>query len=161
MCYDANMGMWVARLWWMLRSFGFDDAAVLDGGWKKWTAEGRPVSAAPPAYQRATFVARPRPELIATRDDVLRAIESGGDACIVNARAFARSSSEQHLESCVAPHQVLNRQIEALPFPQPAEAVRLRLRGRLQQLFNSVQHTLLTAFSTPCSPIMCMNAVGL
>ncbi len=40
--YDRFVNMWAARVWWMLRAFGFDAAAVLDGGWKKWTLEGRP-----------------------------------------------------------------------------------------------------------------------
>ena len=42
--YDRAVNMWAARIWWMLRAFGFDDAAVLDGGFKKWTREGRPVA---------------------------------------------------------------------------------------------------------------------
>jgi len=41
--YDA--GGWVAgpRAWWMFLSFGHGDVRVLDGGLKKWVAEGRPV----------------------------------------------------------------------------------------------------------------------
>ena len=38
--YDDFLGMYAARVWWMLRAFGFDDAAVLNGGWQKWTARG-------------------------------------------------------------------------------------------------------------------------
>src|SRR5690606_29134825 len=29
--YDRATGAWAARIWWMLRAFGFDQAAVLDG----------------------------------------------------------------------------------------------------------------------------------
>jgi thiosulfate/3-mercaptopyruvate sulfurtransferase len=42
--YDRSNGIWAARLWWLLRAFGHDDAAVLNGGLKKWIAEGRPLS---------------------------------------------------------------------------------------------------------------------
>ena len=42
--YDRAVNMWAARIWWMLRAFGFDNAAVLNGGFKKWTVEGRPVA---------------------------------------------------------------------------------------------------------------------
>ncbi|MFN0146050.1 MAG: sulfurtransferase [Dehalococcoidia bacterium] len=87
--YDANLSMWAARVWWMLRAMGFDDAAVLDGGWKKWAGEGRPVSAEPARYPAAAFVARPRPGLIASKDDVLAAIGEGG-TCIVNALTEAQ-----------------------------------------------------------------------
>ena len=61
--YDRAVNMWAARVWWMLRAVGFDQAAVLNGGWKKWTLEGRPTSTAPCAYPPGRFVARPRPEL--------------------------------------------------------------------------------------------------
>lgn len=82
--YDASGSMWATRVWWMLRAFGFDNAAVLDGGWKKWALEGLPVSREAPVPAPATFTPHPRPELIATKDDVLEAI-SAGSACVVNA----------------------------------------------------------------------------
>lgn len=41
--YDDSVGHWAARVWWLFRSFGHDDVAVLDGGLRKWTAEERPV----------------------------------------------------------------------------------------------------------------------
>lgn len=91
--YDRAGNMWAARIWWMLRTFGFDNARVLDGGWAAWTAEGRPVSTDVAEYPKATFTARARPELIATKDDVLAAIQSG-QACIVNALNGAQHRGE-------------------------------------------------------------------
>ena len=58
--YSAGSIMWATRVWWMLRTAGFDAAAVLDGGWEKWCAENRPVDTSRSAYPPATFVARPR-----------------------------------------------------------------------------------------------------
>src|SRR5215510_4828524 len=43
-CYDAGSGAMAARLWWMLRWIGHETVAVLDGGFAKWTKEGRPVT---------------------------------------------------------------------------------------------------------------------
>ena len=82
--YDRTMNAWAARFWWMLRTFGFEEAAVLNGGWAKWIAEGRPTSVTPSVHAPEKFVARYRPELIATGDEVLAAI---GDesSCIINA----------------------------------------------------------------------------
>ena len=80
--YDARESMWAARLWWMLRKFGFDDAAVMDGGWTAWTAEGRPTSAESGEVPAATFTAQPRPGLFVGRDEVLAAIDDPG-TCIV------------------------------------------------------------------------------
>src|SRR5712691_8114904 len=72
--YSAGSVMWAARIWWMLRAFGFDNAAVLNGGFDKWKAEGRLLSAEPPQPAPARFVARPRPEMIATKSQVAAAI---------------------------------------------------------------------------------------
>ena len=91
--YDRAGNMWAARIWWMLRAFGFDNARVLDGGWTKWHAEGRPISTALPVYAPSTFTANPRPELIATKDDVLASMASG-QACIVNALNAAQHRGE-------------------------------------------------------------------
>lgn len=65
--YDRSRNQWAARVWWMLRGFGFDAAAVLDGGWAKWTAEGRSVSTAPAQFVEAQFETRPRPEMFADK----------------------------------------------------------------------------------------------
>lgn len=84
--YDSAMNMWAARVWWLLRIFGFDNAAVLDGGLRKWKAEGRALGTEPPNYPPATFVARPRAGLMATKEEVLAAIGDGG-TCIIDALA--------------------------------------------------------------------------
>ena len=53
--YSIGSMMWATRFWWMLRSLGFEGAAVLDGGFDKWKAGG-------PAHGK-----RPRPGLSAGR----------------------------------------------------------------------------------------------
>lgn len=82
--YDTSAGMWAARLWWMLRVFGHERVAVLDGGWASWVAEGRPVSDTAALPAPAEFVPRLRRELLATKDDVERAIDDPGTV-LVNA----------------------------------------------------------------------------
>lgn len=82
--YDGRENMWAARLWWMLRTFGFDHAVVLNGGWKTWRLEGRPISKTPCEYPPATFTSRPRPELIVGKQEVLTAIADEA-TCIVSA----------------------------------------------------------------------------
>jgi len=88
--YCRSHNTMAARLWWMLRAIGFDEAAVLSGGWKKWTSEGRPTNTARVSYAPATLVARPRPGLFVGKDDVLGAMHDP-QALIVNAL-----SREQH-----------------------------------------------------------------
>ena len=45
--YDANYTGWAARVWWMLRWVGFDNAAILDGGLSAWTSTGNKLSLEP------------------------------------------------------------------------------------------------------------------
>ena len=82
--YDRGMNSWAARVWWMLRCFGFDNAAVLNGGWTAWSELGLPTSTAQPNYPAADFVARERTGLIATVDDV-RSTINDTSACLINA----------------------------------------------------------------------------
>ncbi len=82
--YSAGQIMWATRVWWMLRSIGFDRARVLDGGYRKWQAEGGPVSSEAVRYAPGNLTARPRPETFADRHAVLAAI-GAADATIVNA----------------------------------------------------------------------------
>ena len=83
--YSIGGMMWSTRVWWMLKSLGFDQAAVLDGGLDKWRAEGRPVEAGPPkGYPPARFVAKPRPGWFVGKEQVLAATRAK-DTVIVNA----------------------------------------------------------------------------
>jgi thiosulfate/3-mercaptopyruvate sulfurtransferase len=133
--YDRAAGSWAARIWWMLRVFGFDDAAVLDGGWTKWTAEGRSTSSEGPTHPRGAFVARPRERLIANREEVLAAVGDGG-TCVINAL-----SEEQHRGDAGAAYgrsghitSSVNVPAGSLVDPQtnaflPLEALRVRFQG--------------------------------
>jgi thiosulfate/3-mercaptopyruvate sulfurtransferase len=84
--YSRRSLQWATRVWWMLRAIGFDDAAVLDGGFDKWSAEGRPTETAETRYPPATLTARPRPGLFVGKDEMLAAIGDAG-ACTINALA--------------------------------------------------------------------------
>lgn len=72
--YDAKYSAWAARVWWMLRWVGFDNAAILDGGIAAWAAEGHPLSLEPVSRPARRLTPKPRPELIADRDEVLAGI---------------------------------------------------------------------------------------
>lgn len=60
--YDNHpASQFATRLWWVLRYYGHTDVRVLNGGWRKWTAEQRPVSSELPLYPSAPFTAHPDP----------------------------------------------------------------------------------------------------
>lgn len=83
--YDERGGIYAARLWWILNYFGHANVALLDGGWRHWTASARTVSADVPAPEPGRFTARPDPRWVATADDVLAAVDAPG-VKIVDAR---------------------------------------------------------------------------
>lgn len=63
--YDDAGGAMAARMWWLLRWIGHEQAAVLDGGWQAWQAAGQPVSTAMP--DAAIVSGYPeRPSLVST-----------------------------------------------------------------------------------------------
>jgi thiosulfate/3-mercaptopyruvate sulfurtransferase len=75
------------RLWWALRLYGHDQAAVLNGGFDKWSAENRPISQEFPVPNRTIFVPDPQPEWLATVFEIAQSIsEQDPDVCLVDTR---------------------------------------------------------------------------
>ena len=83
--YDHAGGQFATRLWWALTYYGHDRVSVLDGGWDKWAAEGRPTTSEVPEPEPATFTPKLRPDWRKEAGEVLAASESGG-AFILDAR---------------------------------------------------------------------------
>lgn len=82
--YSIGTMMWSTRFWWMLRSLGVD-ALVLNGGFDKWKAEGRPVeTGAPTGYPATSFKAAPRRGFFVDKAAVVARIGDPSTA-IVNA----------------------------------------------------------------------------
>jgi thiosulfate/3-mercaptopyruvate sulfurtransferase len=81
--YDDYYGIFAARVAWAFRYQGAD-SRVLDGGWRTWEDEERPISTETVKPERRRFVARPRPKLRRALADVQDARDRG--AQLVDAR---------------------------------------------------------------------------
>jgi thiosulfate/3-mercaptopyruvate sulfurtransferase len=68
--YDNSPLRTAARGWFMLRHFGADKVAILDGGFQKWAAEDRATESGEPSARQATFEAEERDELV-TKEQLL------------------------------------------------------------------------------------------
>ncbi|KJC50456.1 hypothetical protein UP09_05445 [Bradyrhizobium sp. LTSP885] len=85
--YSTSMMWWATRVWWVLRTLGFNNAAVLDGGLSKWRAENHPIetggarSVTPRAVSPLDLRA-----LMVDKNDVLAAI-GDKEVCTLNALA--------------------------------------------------------------------------
>jgi thiosulfate/3-mercaptopyruvate sulfurtransferase len=91
--YDQDNGMYASRLWWMLRWLGHDAVAVLDGGFNKWMAEGRPTATGAEPREPKTFVGTPREEMRVDAQQVASVMRHA-DWRLVDARAPERFRGE-------------------------------------------------------------------
>jgi len=125
--YDEASQGGAARLWWLLRHFGHDRVAVLDGGLRAWRDDGGPLKAGAEGAERGDFAARPREGDLVTAEDL-----GGGTARLLDARAPERFRGESEPIDAVAGHIPGARNV---PFAELAPSGRLlsvrELRDRL------------------------------
>lgn len=74
--YDDGNNLFAARLWWVLNYYGHTQVKVLNGGWDRWIAEGRPLASNPNTPQPKHFETRPDPDWIADTDYVRASIDN-------------------------------------------------------------------------------------
>lgn len=84
--YDNSPTRTAARGWFMFRHFGAPKVAILDGGFQKWLAEGRPTEKGKPTKRTARFEAVERTGEVVSK----RQINSGFGMPLVDARGRAR-----------------------------------------------------------------------
>jgi thiosulfate/3-mercaptopyruvate sulfurtransferase len=93
-CYDTAGLFSAARAWWMFRVFGHDDVAILDGGFPKWKAEGRPTEDGPPRQPpERHFTAQFQSMMVRDKNEVSDALKRG--AVIADARSPGRFRAEE------------------------------------------------------------------
>ncbi|OWW20543.1 sulfurtransferase [Noviherbaspirillum denitrificans] len=101
--YDAQGGMFAARLWWMLRWTGHEAVAVLDGGIQSWQALGLPLATTPVSRPRGN--AMPNYPLVSTvsADDVMANL-TNPVYTVIDARAPDRFRGENETLDPVGGH---------------------------------------------------------
>jgi thiosulfate/3-mercaptopyruvate sulfurtransferase len=137
--YDNSLSKDAARIWWILRFWGVEDVRLLNGGLKAWERMAKPLG-----WQKETtartpvptdFVARPRSERLATKQQLLKSL-SGGKLQIVDARSESEFCDLQKMS---------NKRAGAIPGATPLEWVdlidkksgRFKSAGELARLFGS------------------------
>lgn len=84
--YDDDGGLIASRFWWLLNYYGHPAVRLLNGGWTKWAAESRPVTAEIPSHPGALFTPRVCTEWRVGPREVREAIGAPG-VRIVDARS--------------------------------------------------------------------------
>ena len=87
--YDQDTGMYASRLWWSLRYIGHRAVALVDGGWAKWSREGRPTTTGDERRTPAAFEPEPHLEMQLSAREVLSRLRDPS-VLLVDARAPER-----------------------------------------------------------------------
>ncbi len=161
--YDANGLSSAGRAWWLLRLFGHDDVALLDGGLPKWKAEGRALETQAPAIPTRQFTARLDPALVRDKASVLANVASKREQ-VVDARAAGRfdGTAEETWPGRRRGHIPGSRN---LPFDQMTDPKTKQLKSaeELQRLFEGAGVALGRPIVTSCGSgvTACALAFGL
>jgi thiosulfate/3-mercaptopyruvate sulfurtransferase len=83
--YDGGEGPVASALWFALDFFGHKNVKVLNGGFRKWVKEGRPVTQDAPKVEKKKFTAAPRPQMVVTSDAVKKRDQK---TVLADARSF-------------------------------------------------------------------------
>lgn len=81
--YGGATAVAVLRAWWVLSVSGCNDVRVMDGGWQRWTREGRAVATGEETFTPSRFQGVRDESAVADRKDVARAIR--GETMLINA----------------------------------------------------------------------------
>lgn len=91
--YDDYGGIFAARMWWALNYYGHSQVAVLNGGWKAWEAEGRPITDVVPVEERREpFEPRPNEDIRRTKEQVYMSLN--GPARLLDVRSASEYRGE-------------------------------------------------------------------
>lgn len=101
--YDQDTGLYASRLWWSLRYLGHTTVALLDGGWAKWTREGRPSAAGDERPAAARFTPSVRRGSAVTVEQV-KALVDDGRTRLIDARGPERFEGREETVDKVAGH---------------------------------------------------------
>ena len=163
--YDQGSGAYASRLWWMLRWLGHEAAAVLDGGFDRWTREGRPVTAEVPVPRPATFTTRP---VVTPVDAAAVASALGGESMLlIDARAPERFRGEVEPLDPVAGHipGAVNRPFLRNLGPEGTFKPAAELRAEFDALLNGKPPAVVVhqcgSGVTACHNALAMEIAGL
>jgi thiosulfate/3-mercaptopyruvate sulfurtransferase len=162
--YDAQGGMFAARLWWMLRWVGHEAAAVLDGGVQAWQAQGGQLTTERPQRAKGDLELRPSIAPNVSVDEVVANLSSRA-RIVIDARAPDRFRGENETLDPVGGHipgaknRFFKDNLQADGRFKPAE----QLRADFGALISSPENSIMQCGSgaTACHNLLAMEIAGL
>ena len=103
--YDDANALAAARMWWLLGDAGHERVRVLNGGFRAWTAAGRPlITGAASAVPAGSFLARPGQRASVDGSVLAAKISSGETMALTDVRAHERFTGSSEPMDPVAGH---------------------------------------------------------
>lgn len=164
--YDEANSSFAARLWWMLRWLGHDAAAVLDGGFRAWTAAGGALQSGEVPAATERFTPRIDAAAVVGTAEVERALRDGS-ALLVDARAAERFAGAVEPIDPVAGHipgavnQPFSTNLGADGRFLPKELLEARWRERLAGASPKSLVAMCGSGVTACHHLLSLEAAGL
>ena len=169
--YDQGNGAYAARLWWLLRSAGHRQVAVLDGGFAAWQQAALPIDAVPGSRRPRTFTPRPPAGTTASTAELERAASEGdlarGSTMLVDARAADRFAGDNETIDPVAGHipgahnHPFARNIDAEGRFLPASELRARWLATLGDTAGPRVVAMCGSGVTACHNLLALEIAGL
>lgn len=162
--YDAQGGMFAARLWWMLRWVGHEAVAVLDGGLPAWTAQGLPLLTEAAQKPRGNIALQPA--LVETVDaaSILSGLPQSAHT-VIDARAPDRFRGENETLDPVGGHipGAKNRFFKDNLGPDGQFKSAQQLRAEFGRLIATPQSAIMQCGSgvTACHNLLALEIAGL
>ena len=162
--YDAQGGMFAARLWWLARWLGLASVAVLDGGYPAWREAGLPVSTGVPAARRGTLQAQTALVTLASTSEVEANILDKSRV-LVDARSPDRFRGENETLDPVGGHipGAKNRFFKNNLLPDGGFKSPEQLRSEWERLITDPQLAIMQCGSgvTACHNLLALEVAGL
>ncbi len=164
--YDTSFGSFAARLWWMLKYYGHENVAILEGGFSQWVLNNYPIETGKVTPTPSTFFEKRNEDLLVTTNDMEKIIKQE-DWAIIDARAPERFSGE--LEPLDAIAGRIPNSVNFFHQKQLDEVGRLLPKNQLESEYNSLinnkskEKIVLYCGSgvTSCFSIAVMNHLGI
>jgi thiosulfate/3-mercaptopyruvate sulfurtransferase len=162
--YDAQGGMFAARLWWMLRWCGHEAVAVLDGGLQAWQSARLPLATDTPNGAEGSIALRP-PLVTAVDVQALLLSLTQGKKTVIDARAPDRYRGENETLDPVGGHipgaknRFFRDNLQADGRFKPAQ----QLRSEFSSLTTQPEQAVMQCGSgvTACHNLLAMEVAGL
>lgn len=164
--YDDAGGAFAGRLWWLLRSLGHQQVAVLDGGIQHWKRQGYALTTVLPHIKPSVFRPYLNPHEWLTASQVQNALARKA-ICLVDARTPERYRGEQEPIDPVAGHipGALNRPFQQNLNPQGLFLSPEQLALQFKHLLGAYHPEQTVHYCgsgvTACHNILAMEVAGL